>query len=87
MLDLIITNERSQVLTNTTQGQLFSDHHLLFFKLSTRDKVINKWSISYHKTKDMDVPSFTGDIQESDLSKNNMDKSLIEQVSLYNTVL
>ena len=41
-LDLTITNERGQAITNNTQGQLFSDHHLIFFKLSTGDKVINQ---------------------------------------------
>ena len=86
-LDLIITNERSQVITNTTQGWLFSDHHLIFFKLNTGDKVTNQRSISYHKIKDIDVPSFIGDIEDSGLSKNNKDKSLTNLISLYNTVL
>ena len=86
-LDLFITNERSQVITNTTQGQHFSDLPLIFLKFNTRDKVINQRSISYHKSKDIDIPGFTGDIQDSDLFKNNKDKSLTELVLLYNTLL
>ena len=42
--------------------------------------------ISDHKIKDIYVPSFIGDIQDSDLSKNK-DKSLTDLDSLYNTIL
>ena len=76
-LDLIITNEKSQVITDTTQGQLFSDHHPGCFKLNAGDKVINQREISYSKIKNIDVPSLIGDIQDSDLSKNNRDKKLL----------
>ena len=54
-LDTIITTEDSDIILDTHQGSLFSDHYIAHYTLTTPSKLTELKRISYRKTKDISI--------------------------------
>ena len=63
-LDLIITSEDDSLLCCTSQGHLFSDHHVVLFDLILPKKEFKKNTIIYRKLKNIDYGTFATKINE-----------------------
>ena len=61
-LDLIITTEDSDIISDTYQGSLFSDHYIVHYTLTTASKLIKLKRISYRKTKDINIDQLKNEI-------------------------
>ena len=54
-MDTIIVAEDSDIISDTHQGSLFSDHYIVHYTLTTPSKLTELKRISYRKTKDINV--------------------------------
>ena len=61
-LDIIITAENSDIISDTHQGSLFSDQYIVHYTLTTPSKLIELKSISYRKTQDISVDHLKNEI-------------------------
>ena len=61
-LDLIITTEDSDIISDIHQGSLFSDHYVVHYTLTTSSKLIKLKRISYRKTKDINIDHLKNEI-------------------------
>ena len=64
-LDTTITTEDSDIISDTHQGLLFSDHHIVYYTSTTPSKCTElKW-ISYRKTKDINIDHLKTEINQA----------------------
>ena len=85
-LDTIITAEDSDIISDTHQGSLFSDHYIIHYALTTPSKFTELKRISYRKTKDTNIdhlktkinqaPPTNHDCNSSDIIVHNYNKAL-----------
>ena len=61
-LDIIITTEDSDIISDTHQGSLFSEHYIVHYTLTTPSKLIMLKRISYSKTKDISIDHLKNEI-------------------------
>ena len=86
-IDLIISGLHNNHLINFRQYRIFSDHHLLYFSLTTSTNLSHMKMISYHKLKNTDTTRFGYDV-EYNLSNANLKSMLLQEcVSRYNSLL
>ena len=70
-LDMIITFKDDFLVPCTSQGHLFSDHHMVLFYLSLPKKKFKKNTITYRKLKNADYSTFAAKINEKMEGINN----------------
>ena len=85
-LDTIITAKDSDIISNTHQGSLFSDHYIIHYTLTTASKLTELKRISYRKTKDINTDHLKTKINQalptnhdcnaSDIIVHNYNKAL-----------
>ena len=86
ILDTIITAEDSDIISDTHEGSLFSDHYIIHYTLTTPSKRIELKQISYRKTKDINTDHLktkinqalgtNQDYNSSDIIVHNYSKAL-----------
>ena len=64
-LDTIITTEDSDIILDTHQGSLFSDHYVVHYTLTTPSKLREFKRISYRKTKDISIDHLKNEINQA----------------------
>ena len=62
MLDLMVTEEDSTVIMDTTEGSLFSGHNIVHFIIQTPSWITQLKSMSYRKIKTIDLDLLKKDI-------------------------
>ena len=86
-LDLIITRRTDSMLsTNPMADYLFSDHFTVISDLIIKTPLVTVKEISYRKTNNINIESFTNYLHKSALCQHCPD-GLHELVNLYNTTL
>ena len=63
--DTIITAEDSDIISDTHQGSLFSDHYIIHHTLTTPSKLTKLKGISYRKTKDINIDHHKTEINQA----------------------
>ena len=61
-MDTIITTEDSDIISDTHQGSLFSDHYIVHYTLTMPSKLTELKRISYRKTKDISIDHLQNEI-------------------------
>ena len=81
-LDIIITTEDWDIISDTHQCSLFSDHYIVHYTLTTPSKLIELKRISYRKTKDISINHLAlppnHDHNSPDIIADNYNKALTE---------
>ena len=62
-LDAVITYQDDPMVNTVVQGKLFSDHHWVFFNITSSSIVYQVEEIAYRKIKLISPDTFAGDIQ------------------------
>ena len=85
-LDLIIHNADSTIVPSTKVGRLFSDHYMVFFRVSFQSLVKTSRTQAYRKYTNIDHTAFSHDIKK-ELEGNLPGKTLQEKIQCYNNTL
>ena len=64
-LDLILTHETSNTITEVKQGRLVSDHHQVLLNITDEQSTTGKKVCSYRKLKKIDTNQFKKDIKSA----------------------
>ena len=62
-LDLVITHENVNIVSNLVQGEMISDHFAVLFDLHIPSRPKQEKIIRFRWVKDIDVSKFTTDLQ------------------------
>ena len=84
ILDTILTIQESNLVSNTKQDCLFSDHYFIQFEIVTIVCNYTGKDITYCKVKNIDHTSFAEDIMKSLADANIQELDLDSIVALYN---
>ena len=86
-LDAVITSQDDPIVNTVVQGELFSDHHWVFFNITSSIIMYQVEEIDYRKIKPISPGTFAGDIscelELSDVDHLNLKLGL----ALYNSTL
>ena len=86
-LDAVMTFQDDPIVNTVVQGELFSDHHWVFFNISRSTSMHRVDEITYRKTKLISTDVFAGDISH-ELDQLDADKLDLEPcLALYNSTL
>ena len=86
-LDAVITSQDDPMVNTVVQGELFSDHHWVFFNITSSIIMYQVEDIAYRKTKLISPDAFAGDIS-CELEFANVDHlDLKSGLALYNSTL
>ena len=86
-LDAVMTLQDDPIVTTVVQGELFSDHHWVFFNISSSTSMYQVDEIVYRKIKLISTDVFAGDISH-ELEQLDADKLDLEScLALYNSTL
>ena len=61
-LDLVITHESTELVSNFRQGEMISDHFAVLFDLHIPSRPRHKKLIKFRKVKEIDANSFATDL-------------------------
>ena len=86
-LDIVITSQDDPMVNTVVQGELFSDHHLVFFNITSSIIMYQVEEISYRKTKLISPDTFAGDISCELEFANVYHLNLKSGLALYNSTL
>ena len=86
-LDAVITFQEDLIVNTVIQGELFSDHHWVFFNISSSTIMYRVEEIAYRKTKLISTDAFADDIRHELelLDADHLDLEL--GLALYNSTL
>ena len=62
-LDLVITHENVNIVSNFVQGEMISDHFAMLFDLHIPSRSKQEKIIRFRQVKDIDVSKFATDLQ------------------------
>ena len=83
ILDLIIHNADSNIVPSTKVGRLFSDHHMVFFRVAYQSMAKTSRTQAYRKYTNIDQAAFSHHILK-ELEENPPRKTLQEKIQCYN---
>ena len=87
-LDLVITHEITDIMSNFMQGEMISDHFAVLFDLHIPSRPRLERIIKFRKVKEIDVSSFATDLQEAFIPLTSPDlDELSKLVDGYNQVV
>ena len=89
ILDLVITHESTEIVSNFRQGEMISDHFAVLFDLHIPSRPRHERLIKFRKVKEIDASSFATDLQKAFIpltSSSNIDE-LTKLVDGYNKVV
>ena len=88
ILDLVITHESTEIVSNFRQGKMISDHFAVLFNLHIPSRPRHERSIKFRKVKEIDASSFATDLRKAfiPLTSPNLDE-LTKLVDGYNKVV
>ena len=88
ILDLVITHESTEIVSNFRQGEMISDHFAVLFDLHIPSRPRHERLIKFRKVKEIDASSFATDLQKAfiPLTSSNLDE-LTKLVDGYNNVV
>ena len=64
-LDLVITHESTDIMSNFIQGEMMSDHFAVLFNLHIPSRPRHEKIIKFRKVKEIDASSFAADLQKA----------------------
>ena len=86
-LNAVITSQDDPMVNTVVQGELFSDHHWVFFNITSSIIMYQVEEIAYRKTKLISPDTFAGNISH-ELEFANVDHlNLKSDLALYNSTL
>ena len=85
-LDLFIHNADSNIVPSTKVGRLFSDHHMVFFRVAYQSLAKTSRIQVYRKYISIDHSAFSCDILK-ELKENPPGKTLQEKIQYYENIL
>ena len=89
ILDLVITHESTELVSNFRQGEMIPDHFAVLFDLHIPSRPRHEKLIKFRKVKETDASSFAADLQKALIpltSSSNIDE-LTKLVDGYNMVV
>ena len=86
-LNAVITSQDDPMVNTVVQGELFSDHHWVYFNITSSITMYQVQEIAYRKTKLISPDAFAGDISHEIESANVDHLNLKSGLALYNSTL
>ena len=86
-LDAVITTPEDPMVDTLAQGNLFSDHYLVFFNITSSISTYQVKEVAYRKTKLISPDTFACDISQVIESVHLVQLNLKSSLALYNSTL